>query len=389
MYGEVYNILKNMNDFNKEDYEKLLVRYGQRTVDRAIDTLLAEDSINVVKFDYYVSHIMEDDDKKNNYYLNDLSSCLRLSSVENKQLSVMIYDIIQKIEEIFRLEEIDFSNQEEMLFLEDKVNFYVMNCKNNDNLIKVKNLYSDYVSLRDKLVQGNLRLVISVAKRCTNDKSMVGELVQSGNMGLMRAVQEYNPNFNAEFSTYAYYWIKNYILDNLRLMSNSIHISRHMIALNTTRIKTIGMLTQKLGREPTLEEVANCMNIPVSKLNMLEITFSRTFSINSEVYNSSNGEDSKIEFVDIIEDESLNLENSLFFSEMSALLNELLNKYLTEKERFVLKYRYGFIDSKTHTLEEVGEHLGVTRERVRQLEMRAMSKIRKLGENRGLSTYLK
>ncbi|MBI4394596.1 MAG: sigma-70 family RNA polymerase sigma factor [Candidatus Omnitrophica bacterium] len=224
---------------------------------------------------------------------------------------------------------------------------------------------------REKMIRCNLRLVISIAKRYTNIGLPFSDLVEEGNIGLMRAVDKFNYKKGYRFSTYASWWIKQAIMRALSNQGKTIRVPVYMFDTLSKFRKMRDSLVQKLARIPAPKEIADAMGIPVEKVKELERIASQPGSLNAPV-----SLDGSAEIIDLIEDESIsspvqNIEE-LFEGER---IEQLLN-FVDERERQVLVLRFGLKGKEPHTLEDTAKQFGVTRERIRQIELAAIHKIR-------------
>ncbi|MDR1856545.1 MAG: RNA polymerase sigma factor RpoD [Desulfovibrio sp.] len=235
---------------------------------------------------------------------------------------------------------------------------------------------------RQDLVRSNLRLVVSIAKRYTNRGMQFMDLVQEGNIGLMKAVDKFEYRRGYKFSTYATWWIRQSITRAIADQARTIRIPVHMLETVNRLIRTSRTLQQKLGREPTPEEIGVQMNFSVEKVKRILKIAKEPVSLESPI---GDGEDSSL--ADIIADSSV---TAPVDEVMGAKLGEELRKVLgdlSRREELVLSLRFGLGETMDHTLEEVGKLFNVTRERVRQIEASALSKLRSPSRSKTLSTF--
>jgi RNA polymerase primary sigma factor len=238
---------------------------------------------------------------------------------------------------------------------------------------------------RHRMIRSNLRLVISIAKRYANMGLSFSDLVEEGNIGLMRAVEKFNPERGYRFSTYASWWIKQAIMRALSNQGKTIRIPVYMYEIISRWRKVRDGLTQKLNRAPTRREIAEVMEVPVRKIKEIENIAGKPSSLNAPV-----SLDGTAELIDLIEDDSSHAPDAQIGE---ALKNERIQKVLThleDREQRILVLRFGLGDEEPHTLEEVAQQFAITRERVRQIEAVALQKIRALlaVENDKFENYL-
>ena len=286
------------------------------------------------------------------------------------------------------------ANNEEMgdledLPLSDPVRMYLREIgkipllTSEDEVELAKGVEAGIMTSKDKLVEANLRLVVSIAKKYIGRGMLFLDLIQEGNLGLIRAVEKFDYRKGYKFSTYATWWIRQAITRAIADQARTIRIPVHMVETINKLIRVSRQLVQRLGREPAAEEIAAEMEIASDRVEEIQRIAQEPVSLETPI-----GEEEDSQLGDFLEDKDLPSPEEAAASQiLREQLDEMLDD-LTDREREVLRLRFGLEDGHAHTLEEVGRRFGVTRERIRQIEAKALRKLRHPSRSKKLKDFL-
>jgi RNA polymerase primary sigma factor len=277
----------------------------------------------------------------------------------------------------------DIADDSVRLYLREIGKIPLLNAE--DELALAKRVVAGEKEAKDQMAEANLRLVVSIAKRYVGRGLDLLDLIEEGNTGLLRAVEKFDPDKGFKFSTYATWWIRQAITRAIADQARTIRIPVHMVETINKLLRTQRRLTQDFNREPTNAEIAKEMEIDEAKVEHIMKIKQDISSLDASIRDDE--EESVL--ADFIEDEdTITPEESATSQLLKEQVKDMLGA-LTEREQKILKLRFGLEDGKQHTLEEVGQEFSVTRERIRQIEAKALAKLRKHKDARKLHDYIK
>lgn len=378
-YQEISDFFKDMN-LDAEKFELVLdylehngIDVLKMTEDDDTDDIILdeEDEVEVEKIDLSVPEGVSVEDPVR-MYLKEIGKVPLLSAEEE-------IDLAQKMEE-------GNVAQEKIIILKKRIEESEDEAEIADLKEEIKTLQRDVdagADAKKRLAEANLRLVVSIAKRYVGRGMLFLDLIQEGNLGLIKAVEKFDYRKGYKFSTYATWWIRQAITRAIADQARTIRIPVHMVETINKLIRVSRQLLQELGREPSPEEIAEEMGMPVERVREILKISQEPVSLETPI-----GEEEDSHLGDFIKDDNVPVPaDAAAFTLLKEQLEEVLGT-LTEREQKVLTLRFGLEDGRARTLEEVGKEFNVTRERIRQIEAKALRKLRHPSRSRKLKDYL-
>lgn len=378
-YQEIADFFKDLN-LDPEKFEMVIDYLEQNGIDvlkisnddDVDDDIILdeEDEVEVEKIDLSVPEGVSVEDPVR-MYLKEIGKVPLLSADEEIELAQNMEDGAVAIEKINVLKgRLDSASEEEKAEIKEEI----------------KTLQRDVdkgADAKKRLAEANLRLVVSIAKRYVGRGMLFLDLIQEGNLGLIKAVEKFDYKKGYKFSTYATWWIRQAITRAIADQARTIRIPVHMVETINKLIRVSRQLLQELGREPSPEEIAKEMSMPVDRVREILKISQEPVSLETPI-----GEEEDSHLGDFIKDDNVPVPaDAAAFTLLKEQLEEVLGT-LTEREQKVLTLRFGLEDGRARTLEEVGKEFNVTRERIRQIEAKALRKLRHPSRSRKLKDYL-
>ncbi|MCC8141821.1 MAG: RNA polymerase sigma factor RpoD [Lachnospiraceae bacterium] len=379
-YQEVSDFFKDLN-LSPEEIDKILDYLEANHVDvlriADDDDILIDDEDNEVEAEVEVETIdlsvpdgisLEDPVRM---YLKEIGKVPLLTAEEEIELAKSMEEGMlasEKIEELTA--DLEGATAKEKAKIEKEIQ-------------KLNKVVDEGAEAKKRLAEANLRLVVSIAKRYVGRGMLFLDLIQEGNLGLIKAVEKFDYRKGYKFSTYATWWIRQAITRAIADQARTIRIPVHMVETINKLIRVSRQLLQELGREPTPEEIAEEMGMPVERVREILKISQEPVSLETPI-----GEEEDSHLGDFIQDDNVPIPSeAAAFTLLGEQLSEVLGT-LTEREQKVLRLRFGLDDGRARTLEEVGKEFNVTRERIRQIEAKALRKLRHPSRSRKLKDYL-
>ena len=378
-YQEIADFFKDLN-LDPEKFEMVIDYLEQNGIDvlkisnddDVDDDIILddEDEVEVEKIDLSVPEGVSVEDPVR-MYLKEIGKVPLLSADEEIELAQNMEDGAVATEKINVLKgRLDGASEEEKAEIKEEIK-------------KLRRDVDKGADAKKRLAEANLRLVVSIAKRYVGRGMLFLDLIQEGNLGLIKAVEKFDYKKGYKFSTYATWWIRQAITRAIADQARTIRIPVHMVETINKLIRVSRQLLQELGREPSPEEIAKEMNMPVERVREILKISQEPVSLETPI-----GEEEDSHLGDFIKDDNVPVPaDAAAFTLLKEQLEEVLGT-LTEREQKVLTLRFGLEDGRARTLEEVGKEFNVTRERIRQIEAKALRKLRHPSRSRKLKDYL-
>ena len=378
-YQEIADFFKDLN-LDPEKFEMVIDYLEQNGIDvlkisnddDVDDDIILdeEDEVEVEKIDLSVPEGVSVEDPVR-MYLKEIGKVPLLSADEEIELAQNMEDGAVAIEKINVLKgRLDGASEEEKAEIKEEIN-------------TLQRDVDKGADAKKRLAEANLRLVVSIAKRYVGRGMLFLDLIQEGNLGLIKAVEKFDYKKGYKFSTYATWWIRQAITRAIADQARTIRIPVHMVETINKLIRVSRQLLQELGREPSPEEIAKEMSMPVDRVREILKISQEPVSLETPI-----GEEEDSHLGDFIKDDNVPVPaDAAAFTLLKEQLEEVLGT-LTEREQKVLTLRFGLEDGRARTLEEVGKEFNVTRERIRQIEAKALRKLRHPSRSRKLKDYL-
>ena len=366
---------------------------NEKNVDEIIKQILAKyEKKGAITFKEMIGTLeklnLEPEDIEKIYEALEAANIDVIEEIDDENIEPDVEEL-EEIEEEIKIDEVTNLDVPDTVNIDDPVRLYLKEIGKipllsaEEEIECAKRILEDDEEAKQKLAESNLRLVVSIAKKYVGRGMLFLDLIQEGNMGLIKAVEKFDYTKGFKFSTYATWWIRQAITRAIADQARTIRIPVHMVETINKLIRTSRHLLQQLGREPTIEEIAEEMEMPVERVKEIKKVAQEPVSLETPI-----GEEEDSHLGDFIPDDDAPSPSELAaYTLLREQLEEIIQT-LTPREAKVLKLRFGLEDGKARTLEEVGREFQVTRERIRQIEAKALRKLRHPSRSKKLKDYM-
>lgn len=391
-YVEVYSILCDVDKLSIEEYNQLASIYGSEIVDLVISDLIDENEEKIYSFEVSLSENVTQLEKNGSLknfdiYCSDISNVPFFDADKNLEIMEKIYAIIQELEDLFLMFDFNDLNLSGIHtpWIIDRIDYCISKCHNLQILSRLRFLNDEYKKYRNMITEGNLGLVISIAVNYASViNSNFDDIIQNGNIGLMRAVEKYNPYKGTSFSTYAYYWIEQNIIRGNKKIKYLVKIPNNIIYDNHHMLEVRNQLSLELGRNVTNRELAEYTGKSLDDINLWTKIFLEPLSLNETLkYDEYEVNGLEITRSDLIVDDNASVFQQVANREFLDNMDKLLPMYLNEEELFVIRHHFGF-GVADYTLSEIAKIFNMNLKHICYINSKAIKKLARKHKIRSL-----
>ncbi len=351
---------KNVLEYNEIEHAYAQFQNKEEFIQKAVD-FLEEQKVDILRTDENEEALLLNDDE-------ELDNIEELEEIDEKDLDMSVPENVSTDDPV-------------RMYLKEIGNVPLLSAE--EEIALAKRIEQGDEEAKHELAEANLRLVVSIAKKYVGRGMQFLDLIQEGNLGLIKAVEKFDYRKGYKFSTYATWWIRQAITRSIADQARTIRIPVHMVETINKLIRVQRQLVQELGREPSVEEIAEKMELPIERVREIMKISQEPVSLETPI-----GEEDDSHLGDFIQDDNIPVPaEAAAYSLLQEQIGEVLDT-LTDREKRVLDLRFGLVDGRTRTLEEVGKEFHVTRERIRQIEAKALRKLRHPSRSKKLRDYL-